>query len=377
MTAPLLRLVGDAQLPPAPRVAVAIPVRNEVEHIGACLLALDRQQGARADRVLLLLNGCTDGSEAEVRRIIPHLQTNIDMITRQLHGAQATAGFARSLAMRLAAAGLTGRDVLMTTDADSQVAPEWIAANLAALQRGADVVCGQAVIDPAEARLIPAQLHADDALERELACLIDELTHLLDPDPHDPWPRHGEHSGASIAVRVAAWRRAGGVPPIASGEDRAFIDRLRQIDARIRHAPGVRVTVSGRTVGRAAGGMADTIRRRIVRQDEFIDSAIEPAADRLRRISWRAQARALWEGLGTDHVGLARGMGVTSGLVRCALAAPFFGAAWARLERASPLLCARAVRFVDLPAEIEAARALYQAVCSSLAPASVHRMSAG
>jgi GT2 family glycosyltransferase len=353
MTAPVLRLVGDAALPPAPRVVVAIPVCNEVEHIGACLRALDRQQGARADRVLLLFNGCTDGTEAEVRRIMPHLQTDMDMITRELRGTQATAGFARSLAIRLAAAGLTGPDVLMTTDADSRVAPDWVAGNLAALHRGADAVCGRAVIDPAEARLIPAHLHADDALERELAGLIDELTHLLDPDPYDPWPRHFEHSGASIAVRVDAWRRAGGVPPIASGEDRAFICRLRQIDARIRHAPGVRVTVSARTVGRAAGGMADTIRRRIVRQDEFIDAAIESAPDRVRRISLRSHARMLWEGTGTDHAGLAHGIGVAHGLVRKALAAPFFGAAWARLERASPVLRARArpnwTRMADFP----------------------------
>jgi hypothetical protein len=247
------------------------------------------------------------------------------------------------------------------------VAPDWIGGNLAALHRGADVVCGQAVIDPAEARLIPAHLHQDDALEREFACLVDELTHLLDPEPHDPWPRHSEHSGASIAVRVADWRRAGGVPPIASGEDRAFIDRLRQIDARIRHAPSVRVTVSGRTLGRAVGGMADTIRRRIIRQDEFIDSALEPAADRVRRMSLRAHARQLWHGVRPDHASLAQRMGVAPALARRALAAPFFGAAWARLERASPVLRPRAVRFVDLPAEIDAARALRHAVCTQLA----------
>jgi len=375
MTGPALRLVGGTAQPAAPRVVVAIPVRNEVDYIGACLQALDEQHGARADRVLLLLNGCTDGTGAQVRHIMQHLDVDVDVVTRDLHGPQANAGFARSLAMRLAAAGLAADDVLMTTDADGRVAPDWIAGNLAALQRGADAVCGQAIIDPAEARLIPAHLHADDALERELACLIDELAHLLDPDPHDPWPRHSEHSGASIAVRVAAWRRAGGVPTIASGEDRAFIERLRQIDARIRHAPGVRVTVSGRTLGRAAGGMADTIRRRIVRQDDFIDAAIEPAADRLRRISLRAHARTLWEGHGTDHAGLMRGMGLSAGLMRSALAAPFFGAAWARLERASPVLRPRPVRFVDLPAEIAAARALCNAVCTTAVPA--RQMSAG
>jgi len=40
--------------------------------------------------------------------------------------------------------------------------------------------------------------------------------------------------------------------------------KLRLVDTKIRHAPEVSVSVSGRLKGRAAGGMADMIRRRLV-----------------------------------------------------------------------------------------------------------------
>jgi GT2 family glycosyltransferase len=342
----------------APRAVVAIPVHNEVHHIAACLRALDAQTDAALDRIVLLLNNCTDGTADRVGNVMPALRTHVDIIVRDLQAREANAGFARALAMQCAAGALLDHDVLLTTDADGAVAPDWLAANLAALRQGADAVCGRAILDPGDAPLIPAHLHADDARESRLAALLDEIAWLLDPEPHDPWPRHSEHSGASIAVRVGTWRRAGGLPRVASGEDRAFIARLRQIDARVRHAPEAVVTVSGRTCGRAQGGMADTIRRRMVQQDEFTDDAIEPARDRYRRMSMRAAARLAWRSRGVDAATLAANFSVPQRLVHAAFDTAFFGQAWAILERASPVLRPRRVRFADVPAQIEVATAL-------------------
>jgi GT2 family glycosyltransferase len=344
--------------PAGGRVVVAIPARNELDRIGACLAALAQQQGAKPDKIVLFLNGCTDGTAAHVRGLAPTLGVDLRIIERDLPAHLANAGCARSLAVRRAAAGLADHDVLMTTDADGRVAPDWIESNLAALRDGADAVCGQAVIDPLEALLIPAHLHEDDRLECRLATLLDEMAMLIDPDPDDPWPRHCEHSGASLAFTVAAWRRAGGIPAVATGEDRAFVARLREADARIRHAPFVRVTVSGRTQGRAAGGMADTIRRRMVQQDQYTDDAIEPAADRFRRLTLRAHARGIWLGAHTDLMPLVQAMALSSSELRQALDQPFFGRAWAQLEQASPMLRPRRVAFTELTGEIETAMQL-------------------
>jgi hypothetical protein len=54
------------------------------------------------------------------------------------------------------------------------------------------------------------------------------------------------------------------------------------------------VSVSGRWIGRAPGGMADTIRRRMQRQDEFTDEQVEPAVDACRRYDFRSRARRAW-----------------------------------------------------------------------------------
>jgi hypothetical protein len=277
--------------------------------------------------------------------------------------AQANAGNARRLAMQRASELLAPGGVLLTTDADGVVAPDWIERNQLALSRGADLVCGRVAIDPVEAQLIPCHLHADDALECELIELLDQMAAALDPDPADPCPRHFEASGASLAVTVEAFHQVGGIPPIPSGEDRAFVKALMRIDARIRHDPTVKVIVSGRILGRAPGGMADTIQRRMHQQDEFTDDSVEPAADAYRRIDFRRRARAAWRqqavGLKTGQE-LAVDLGIPVPLLEHMLRYRFFGTAWADIEAHSPFLVRRRVRFVDLPKQIAYARQLLE-----------------
>jgi GT2 family glycosyltransferase len=337
------------------RAVVAIPVCTEAECIEACLTSLDQQRHVALHRVVLLLNNCTDDTAERVRRLTPTLRIPVLMQECILERAEANAGHARRLAMQRAAEGLLDHDVLLTTDADGRVTPDWLATNMSALTAGADVVCGCAEIDPSDARLIPRHLHEDDARERELCSLLDQISSILDPDPNDPWPRHTEHSGASIAVTVSSWRRVGGIPAVASSEDRAFIEALRMVDAKIRHDPAARVIVSGRTKGRAAGGMAETILRRIGMQDEFTDDSLEPAEDRFRRSLLKGQAGTIWTTKSDDLSKLNECLCLPDDTVRRALDSVFFGQAWKTLEDSSPLLQRRKVRFVDLPKEIKIA----------------------
>jgi hypothetical protein len=285
-----------------------------------------------------------------------------------LPAGQATAGHARRLAMQRASALTLPDGVVMTTDADSRVAPDWIAANMAALQRGADAVCGRAVIDPDEAALIPRHLHDDDAVECEYGRMLDAIHAWVDPDPADPWPRHTEHSGASIAVRHAYLRECGGVPAVSLGEDRALLQALRRIDARIRHAPEVWVTVSGRLEGRAAGGMADTIRRRMQAQDVLLDDRLEPALDCLRRAAARRRFAEVWcakRGVAAER--LASRLGVGQAPMAACMRSGYFGAAWDRVEAASPVLIRRPVRRQDVLGEMAVARAILERVAGNAA----------
>jgi glycosyltransferase involved in cell wall biosynthesis len=344
----------------ARRAVVAIPAKDEARCINPCLAALARQT-REPDAVVLLPNNCTDDTAAVAAAMSSSLPYRVHIHCREFPPPLANAGTARRAAMQLAAE-LAGRDgILLTTDADTVVANDWIERNLQAISVGADLVCGRVALDAAEALLIPSHLHADDALECELTELLDRIAAELDPDPADPWPRHAEASGASLAVSVAAFLRVGGIPALEAGEDRAFADALAQIDARVRHDPTVRVTTSGRITGRAAGGMADTIRRRIRQQDEFTDGSLEPSIDAYRRFDFRRRVRMAWQLHSTARippVELAADLGVSAGALECMLQGRFFGSTWADIQAASPFLVRRRVRFTDLPNQIAYARQL-------------------
>lgn len=341
---------------------VAIPARNEAARITNCLLALARQT-RRPDGVVLLLNNCTDATEAIARRLASHLPYRLHVVCHTFPPALANAGNARRLAMRYAADLAAGDGVLLTTDADTIVADDWVERNLRAIHAGAEVVCGRVVIDPVEAALIPAHLHADDARERELAAMLDAIACLLDPDLADPWPRHTEAAGASLAVTYAAFMRVGGIPAVAAGEDRAFVRALARIDAPIRHDPSIQVITSGRLIGRAPGGMADTISRRMRKQDEFADDTLEPAANAYRRIDFRRRARVAWQQRPLGRLApreLSADLGIADAALQSILDTSCFGAAWAEIEAQSPYLLRRRVRFAELPREIAYARQLLE-----------------
>jgi glycosyltransferase involved in cell wall biosynthesis len=342
------------------RLVVALPVKDEAERLGACLEALTRQDIASDLTILTLVNNSTDDSAAIARGFASNVL--VEEVT--LSDPDANAGNARRLAMQMAA-DIAGADgIVMTTDADGRVMPNWLRANLQAMQAGADVVAGRALIDPIEEALIPLALREADARECQYAALLDEIAAAIDPDPDDPWPRHDEHSGASIAVRVDAFLRAGGVPSLPMGEDRALIRNLRRIDARVRHSPDVQVVVSGRIEGRAKGGMADTIRRRLVCPDMFLDDRLEGARAAMLRSRLRRRARLLWaEGVADFWavLALATDLELPSACVREKLTLPWFGTAWDDLEIASPVLRRSPVPAANVGDEIALAAAFVNA----------------
>ena len=124
-----------------PRVAVAVPVKNEGERIVQCLGALAGQMGVElADvDVVLLLNNCTDDTLAQVRAVSDQLPMTVETHSVELPKGFANAGWARKLAMD-AAARLVRADngVILTTDADTLVDEDWIEQSLIELDSGLD-----------------------------------------------------------------------------------------------------------------------------------------------------------------------------------------------------------------------------------------------
>ncbi len=353
--------------PIRPGFVIAIPVRDEEERLPACLRALARQRDGFGRpippglvRVVVFANNCTDESASLARKLGGGLSLNVRVVEARLARAAAHAGNARRGAMDLAEAWLAeggGWDgVILTTDADSQVAPNWIAENLAAFEAGAEAVLGRIALD-GEGEFLPEALHQRGQLEDAYERLLTELSWLLDPLDYNPWPHHATISGATLGVTRAAYCRAGRLPRVPLGEDKALIAALSRQDARIRYSPTVHVITSGRTDGRAPGGVADTLGIRSREPEAFCDEALEPFRTAFARAAWRGRLRRLRSaGLLVLDQDWATKLGIAPRDVDAIRGEPSFGAAWRVIEDRSPLLARRLLRPAQLPEQIDVAR---------------------
>jgi GT2 family glycosyltransferase len=355
---------------------VAIPVRDEAERLPRCLRALAAQERDCGRlyrdgdlRVVIFANNCTDGSAEIARSLAQSLSLSLRIVECALPATRAHAGNARRGAMDIAERWLAecgqSKGVILTTDADSYVPPNWLANNLAAITSGADAVLGQITLDEDGDRL-PDALHRRGSLEDAYGKLLAEIAALLDPLESNPWPHHATVSGASLAVTVEAYRRIGGLPRVPLGEDKAFVEELLRRDAKVRFSPDVHVVTSGRVDGRAPGGVADTLLLRSIDPGAFCDETLEPFRTAIKRASWRGRLRRL-RGCGAmAKIGeLVATMGLSACYARRILGASSFGAAWSMVEAASPSLQRRLLTPADLPGQIRrAGRVLVRLKCA-------------
>jgi cellulose synthase/poly-beta-1,6-N-acetylglucosamine synthase-like glycosyltransferase len=349
--------------PIRPGFVVAIPVKDEEERLAACLSALARQRDRLGQpippalvRIVVFANNCTDQSASLARKLGRSFSLDIRVVEAQLLLAAAHAGNARRAAMDIAEAWLMEGDqrdgVILTTDADSQVSPNWIAENLAAFEAGAEAVLGRIDLDE-DGKLLPAELHRRGELEDAYERLLTELSWLLDPLEHNPWPHHATISGATLGVRRTAYCSVGRLPRVALGEDKALIALLSRQDARIRYSPTIHVVTSGRTKGRASGGVADTLAIRSREPQSFCDDALEPFGTAFARALWRGRLRGLHA---SGRLALDQEWGANLRLsardLRDIVKEAPFGAAWNTIEERSSLFARHLLRPSELPNQI-------------------------
>ena len=267
LEAPLI----DGYAPPSAQACVVIPARNEEHNLPRALDALRLQNdvnGARLEstsyEVVLLLNNCTDSSgfvAEEYKRM--HETFALHIANRNLCREEAHVGTARRLLMDTAYHRLQRTrhkvSAILSTDADTVVAPDWIARNLAALEAGADAVGGVIHLFPEDSCALEEHDYGTYLAyerDRQLQKLVAQLESSLDPDPADPMPRHLHHFGASLACTTTIYAIAGGLPPVNGLEDIAFVDALRKVSGRIRHCPYTWAMTSARLDGRAEVGLS-------------------------------------------------------------------------------------------------------------------------
>jgi glucosyl-3-phosphoglycerate synthase len=236
---------------PALKVSVVVPARNEEALVGSCLEALAEQEGISPEEyeVLLVLDRCTDKTEARAREIAeahPRLELHF------LDGPGKGSGHARRMGMELASARLLnlGRPdgLIASTDADTVVAPDWLAAQLRAVSRGALAIGGR--IELAEGPLPKSisRWHTERG-RRRYESLLSEPQQLGKTE-------HWQFSGASLALTAEVYRKIGGLEPRVALEDEHLEDVLRRHGVPIERLLSVRVTTSARLEGRAKEGLA-------------------------------------------------------------------------------------------------------------------------
>ncbi len=214
-------------------VVVVVPAYNEAETIGPCIEAVRRSvsalQGTIDVEVLVVANGCDDGTEHRARlagaRVIVTPEANV--------GAARAAGAAWALQRH---ATRTDRLWIATTDADSVVPRDWLAAQLASAGGGADVFVGTVRLEPKETRRHGRWLrkYADDAARQGT---------------------HGHVHGANLGVRARTYVDAGGFRPMTAHEDVDLVDRLLRTDALVAWVADAPVLTSARHTSRAPAGL--------------------------------------------------------------------------------------------------------------------------
>jgi glycosyltransferase involved in cell wall biosynthesis len=215
-------------------IGVVVPAHDEEAHLAACLAAL--QAAARCERlageavmVVVALDACTDGT-AGIARAHGAITVAID---------ERNVGVARARGADIALAA--GARWLAFTDADTVVSPGWIADQLA---QQSDAVCGTV-----EVRDWGGWGRQGMLLKRRLGAFY------TDADGH----RHIH--GANLGVSAKAYRRVGGFRALASSEDVALVNALRDSGATIAWSAAPRVVTSARPHFRAPGGFGATLER--------------------------------------------------------------------------------------------------------------------
>jgi hypothetical protein len=294
---------------PAPTCAacVVIPARDEAEVIERTLAALADQRGfddrpvdPATFEVILLANNCQDETAAVARRWAAcHGGLTLHVIERDLPPGHANVGYARRLAMdeacrRLLAVG-RARGVIASTDADTIVSPRWLVATRHEVERGAEAVGGRILVAQRERQAMARPVRSRFLRNVGYWALVDEVMARVDPRPTDPWPRHEQFFGASLAVTARAYRRVGGLPVLPSGEDAALADALRRADIDIRHSPAVRVQTSARVDGRAPAGLAALLGTWSDLAADAPFPRVPSAATVVARATGRRALRGLWK----------------------------------------------------------------------------------
>jgi cellulose synthase/poly-beta-1,6-N-acetylglucosamine synthase-like glycosyltransferase len=234
---------APARTSPGWSVAVVIPALNEEAAIEACIESvLESSQlieHLSALWVVVVADACTDRTACRARTALGSCGEVLECNAR-------SPGTARQLgvaaALRHFESAEPSRIWIANTDADSCVPQDWLDQHLRLAEQGIAAIAGIVRVDnvPGHGAEVAQLLLAD----YEVAS---DGTH---PHVH----------GANLGVRADAYLDAGGWGQLTVAEDHCLWNRIRERGWRLSSCAQSVVITSGRLVGRARGGFADTLR---------------------------------------------------------------------------------------------------------------------
>ncbi len=228
-------------------VGVVVPARDEADRIAACVSSLRASLRASLGdgscgeaRIVVVADRCRDATATVARGPLGLLDEVVEVDYGNV-GAARRRGTDRLLELLGHGRAAAKRTWLLTTDADTVVPVDWVAAHLRLAEAGAAGVAGVIRIDT----FADHPEHADAVRRR-----FDD-TYATHPDG-----THPHVHGANLGVRADAYLAVGGWPTLATAEDHALWARLRSDGWPTVSSIEAWVTTSGRRVGRAPLGFA-------------------------------------------------------------------------------------------------------------------------
>jgi glycosyltransferase involved in cell wall biosynthesis len=223
------------------RVGVVIPAHDEEATIATCVRSVARALEAAHSRIeesviVVVADSCRDATAARARTALRSAIV--------LEVAAATAGRARAVGCEAAMRVLGGpaeRTWIANTDADSAVGTTWVLRQLRAAAAG--VTCITGIVDLVD---------ADPRLRRSFRRTYAERIRRRD---------HDHVHGANLGVRADVLRRVGNWSAVETGEDHELWRQIRASGEPCLTDPGLVVSTSARTVGRAPAGFARDLHR--------------------------------------------------------------------------------------------------------------------